>query len=167
MNRFAEPSRSVQKLLSQPPSSPRLLHGRLLDNIHRVAQKQRNSSQPESKMCQCSLAAVISPNADRFLGDRYRFAVCYGTVALSVSDVGVLWLNGWMDQDATWCGGRGRRRCVRWGPRRGSERIRGHFRHIAAMSHEISLTVVVANAGQLPGFSAAPRMYNQWSDSAV
>ena len=71
-----------------------------------------------------------------------------------------------MDQDATWCGGRGRRHRVRWGPRRGSERIRGHFRHIAAMSHEISLTVV-ANAGQLPGFSAAPCMYNQRSDGWV
>ena len=30
--------------------------------------------------------------------------------------VGVLWLNGWMDQGATWCGGRPRprRHCVRW-----------------------------------------------------
>jgi len=29
-----------------------------------------------------------------------------------------LWPNGWMDQDATWSGGRPRRRphCVRWGP---------------------------------------------------
>jgi len=35
-----------------------------------------------------------------------------------VSDVGVLWINGWMDQDATWYGGRprSRRHCVRWGP---------------------------------------------------
>ena len=30
----------------------------------------------------------------------------------------LLWLNSWMDQDATWYGGRPwpRRRCVRWGP---------------------------------------------------
>ena len=30
---------------------------------------------------------------------------------------GLLWPNGWMDQDATWYGGkrRPRRRCVRWG----------------------------------------------------
>jgi len=30
----------------------------------------------------------------------------------------VLWQNGWMDQDATWYGGRPRprRHCVRWGP---------------------------------------------------
>jgi len=29
----------------------------------------------------------------------------------------LLWPNGWMDQDATWCGGepRPRRHCVRWG----------------------------------------------------
>ena len=51
MNRRAEPSRSVQKLLSQPPSSPRLLHGSLLDNIHMVAQKQLNSSQPLNLKC--------------------------------------------------------------------------------------------------------------------
>jgi len=28
----------------------------------------------------------------------------------------LLWPNSWMDQDATWCGGRPRRHCVRWGP---------------------------------------------------
>ena len=35
---------------------------------------------------------------------------------LSVCDVGVLWPNGWMDQDETWHGGRPRPRpyCVRW-----------------------------------------------------
>jgi len=35
-----------------------------------------------------------------------RFVLCYGTVVLSVSNVGVLWPNGWMDQDTTWYGGR-------------------------------------------------------------
>ena len=32
----------------------------------------------------------------------------------------LLWPNGWMDQDATWYGGRPRPRqlCVRWGPKR-------------------------------------------------
>jgi len=56
-----------------------------------------------------------------------RFALCYQTVVrpvclhvlsiLSVSDVGVLWPNGWMDQDETWHEGRPRLRphCVRWG----------------------------------------------------
>jgi len=44
---------------------------------------------------------------------RYRSIVC-----LSVSDVGVLCPNGWMDQDETWHGGRPRARphCVTWGP---------------------------------------------------
>jgi len=48
----------------------------------------------------------------------------YGTVGLSAlstdihCNVGVLWPNGWMDQDTTWYGGRPRprRRCLRWGP---------------------------------------------------
>ena len=45
---------------------------------------------------------------------------------LSVCDVGVLWPNGWMDQDETWHGGRPwpRPHCVRWGssspPQRGT-----------------------------------------------
>jgi len=36
---------------------------------------------------------------------------------LSVCDVGILWPNGWMDQDETWHGCRPRPRphCVRWG----------------------------------------------------
>jgi len=51
-----------------------------------------------------------------------RFALCYQTVVclsiLSVYDVGVLWPNGWMDQDETWHGGMPwpRRHCVTWGP---------------------------------------------------
>jgi len=55
-----------------------------------------------------------------FLSDRYKlwFAVCYGTVVLSVCNVGVLWPNSWMDQNATWYGGRPwpTQHCVRWGP---------------------------------------------------
>ena len=37
---------------------------------------------------------------------------------LSVCNVGVLWPNGWMDQDASWYGGRTRprRHCVKWRP---------------------------------------------------
>jgi len=53
-----------------------------------------------------------------------RFAICYWTVVcpirlsctpLSVCDIGVLWPNGWMDQDETWQEGRSRPRphCVR------------------------------------------------------
>ena len=58
-----------------------------------------------------------------------RFALCYQTVVclycfsvcLSVSpvcNVGVLWPNGWTDQDETWHAGRPRPRphCVTWGP---------------------------------------------------
>ena len=51
-----------------------------------------------------------------------RFALCYQTVVclswLPVWDVGVLWPNGWMDQDETWHRGRPRPRphCVRWEP---------------------------------------------------
>jgi len=39
--------------------------------------------------------------------------------SLSVCDVGILWPNGWMDQDATWYSGRPwpRQHCVRWGLR--------------------------------------------------
>jgi len=50
-----------------------------------------------------------------------RFALCYQTVVclacpvcLSVTDVGVLWPNGWTDQDETWHAGRPH--CTRWGP---------------------------------------------------
>jgi len=55
-----------------------------------------------------------------------RFALCYQTVVclsvcLSVGvscNVGILWPNGWMDQVATWYGGRPQPRphCFRWGP---------------------------------------------------
>jgi len=42
-----------------------------------------------------------------------RFTLCYQTVVCHVCpvcDVGVLWPNGWMDEDATWYGGRPRPR---------------------------------------------------------
>jgi len=63
------------------------------------------------------------------------FALCYRTVVcpvLSVCDVGVLWPNGWMDQDATWYGGRSRtrRHCVRWAPispQKGAHQPLPHF----------------------------------------
>jgi len=54
-----------------------------------------------------------------------RFALCYQTVVclsvclvLSVCDVGVLWQNGWTDQDETRHAGMPRPwpHCVRWGP---------------------------------------------------
>jgi len=45
------------------------------------------------------------------------FALCYWTVVCPVCGVDVLWPNGWMDQDPTWCEGRPRPspHCVRWG----------------------------------------------------
>jgi len=59
------------------------------------------------------------------LSATWRFALRYRTVVLSVCpsclsvcDVGVLWPNGWMDQDEAWHRGRPRPRSywVRWGP---------------------------------------------------
>jgi len=55
-----------------------------------------------------------------------RFALCYQIIflcvcpvlsCLPVYNVGVLWPNGWIDQDETWHGGRPQLRphCVRWG----------------------------------------------------
>jgi len=56
-----------------------------------------------------------------------RFVLCYQSVVLSVPsvcNVGVLWPNGWMDQDATWYVDRPwpRPHCVRWGPNSPTER---------------------------------------------
>jgi len=47
-----------------------------------------------------------------------RCLSCLFCPASSVCDVGVLWLNVWMDQDETWRAGRPRPwpHCVRWGP---------------------------------------------------
>jgi len=57
-----------------------------------------------------------------------RFAICCRTVVCvsvcpvmsvcPVCDVGVLWPNGWMDQDETWHSGKPRPwpHCIRWGP---------------------------------------------------
>jgi len=68
-----------------------------------------------------------------------RFAQCYRSVVclsvcpvLSVYDVGVLWPNGWMDQDKTWCVGRPRPRphCVRRGP--SSSSSNGHSPQFSA-----------------------------------
>jgi len=62
---------------------------------------------------------------DWFIGRLFTewFALCCQTVVclsvLSFCDVGVLWPNGWMDQDETWLAGRPRPpwpHCVRWGP---------------------------------------------------
>jgi len=69
-----------------------------------------------------------------------RFAFAIGPLSVCVSlclscNVGVLWPNGWMDQDATWYGGRPwpTPHCVRWGPTSPTERgaaARPHFRFL-------------------------------------
>ena len=76
-----------------------------------------------------------------------RFALCYLTVvclSCHVCDVGVLWQNGWMDQDETWHGRRPRprRHCVRWRP---SSPQKGH---------SSSLFSVHVNCGQTVAISA-------------
>ena len=72
-----------------------------------------------------------------------RFVLCYLTVVCPVCDVGVLWPNGWMDQDlsllwpngcmdqdAIWYGGRlWRPHCVRQGP---SSPKKGHSPQFSA-----------------------------------
>jgi len=44
--------------------------------------------------------------------------ICLSVLSCPVCNVGVLWPNGWMDQDETWYAGRPRPwpHCVRWGP---------------------------------------------------
>ena len=58
-------------------------------------------------ICFCQYHAVVSCFIKiRIFGRPFlkRFALCYRvpSVSLSVCDVGVLWPNGWMDQDETW-----------------------------------------------------------------
>jgi len=57
----------------------------------------------------CGFWATICKTVRPMLSDRLS--------VLSVCDVGVLWPNGWMDQDQTWHAGRPRPwpHCVRWG----------------------------------------------------
>ena len=78
--------------------------------------------------------------------------LCY----LSVCGVGVLWPNGWMDQDETWHGGRPRLRphCVRWGPSSAPLEKRGHPAQFSAhvycgqtVAHLIYCSALVSNAG--------------------
>jgi len=51
-------------------------------------------------MFACSWATVCKA-VRLMLSDRCLIVLS----VLSVCDVGVLWRNGWMDQDAIWCGG--------------------------------------------------------------
>ena len=72
----------------------------------------RNPARPTDKFCQILSIIFGRPFVK-------RFALCYWTVvclSCPVCDVGVLWLNAWMDQVETWHGGRPRPQpqCIRW-----------------------------------------------------
>ena len=62
---------------------------------------------------------------------------------LSVCNFGVVWPNGWMDQDETWHSGRHRPHCVRWGP---SFPSKGHSPQFSAHFH----------CGQMAGWIKMP-----------
>ena len=76
-----------------------------------------------------------------------RFALCYRTVVClsvcPVCDVGVLWPNGWTDQDETCQVGRPRPwpHCVRWGPSSPSPKGAGppspNFRPISVVAKRL------------------------------
>jgi len=67
-----------------------------------------------------SAYCFIIAHFSHFFGQPFvkQIALCYQTVVLSVCDVGVLWPNGWTNQDETWHAGRPspRPHCVRWRP---------------------------------------------------
>jgi len=65
---------------------------------------------PESEATGCWPAML--PLVFSFWATVTRNGSPYAVWPLSVCNVGVLWPNGWMDQDSTWP----RRYCVRWGP---------------------------------------------------
>ena len=61
---------------------------------------------------------------------------CLSVLSACRPNVGVLWPNGCMDQDATWYGGsfRPRPRCVRWGPSSPSRKEHSSPRSFRPMS---------------------------------
>ena len=63
--------------------------------------------------CWATVCKTVRP----MLSDRCPVCLSVCLSFLSVCDVGVLWLNGWMDQDETWDAGRPRPwpHSVRWG----------------------------------------------------
>jgi len=75
------------------------------------------------------------------------------TVCLSVCNMGVLWPNGYTDQDATWYGGRPRprRHCVRWGPSSPMERGTSASQFAVARSHISAIAELLFSF--LPSFS--------------
>jgi len=63
--------------------------------LHRAKQRNDRNFKPT---CQASFLATVCKTVRPMLRDR----CLYCPVCLSVCDVGELWPNGWMDQDATW-----------------------------------------------------------------
>jgi len=61
---------------------------------------------------------MASRSVEPFLGNRLLNGSPCAITLLSVCGVGVLWPNGWMDEDETWHAGRPRPwpHCVRWRP---------------------------------------------------
>ena len=69
--------------------------------------------------CITTFWATVCKTIRPILSESVCLSVCL-SVCRCVCDFGVLWPNGWMDQDATWHEGRPqpRRLSVRWGPSR-------------------------------------------------
>jgi len=78
--------------------------------MHRL-RRQSDSDMSAGEMFWCSFWATVCKTVRPMLLD-------HCPVSLSVCDVGVLWPDGWMDQDETWHEGRPRpwQHSVRWGP---------------------------------------------------
>jgi len=77
------------------------------------SQVQLNEAKETVKVYHHAKGGVIGhaiTKISRFLGDRSfvkQLALSYRTVVCPVCNDGVLWPNGWMDQDATWYEGIG------------------------------------------------------------
>jgi len=84
----------------------------------------------------CDVSLFGRPFVKRF-APRYRTAICASAClpVVSVCDVGILWPNGWLNQDEIWHGGRPRprphcgRRTQLLSPKRGTSSPL-NFRHI-------------------------------------
>jgi len=86
------------------PGVCRLCFGALMRFYTRVVQRRQRRPGPIANPGFVFFGATVCKTVRPVLWDR----------CLSVCNVGVLWPNGWMDQDAAWYGGRLTRHCVRW-----------------------------------------------------
>jgi len=98
-------------------------------------------------ICQMSMlreenvsTAIVATSSEGFrLPFIKRFALCYRTVVcpdypVCLYNVGVLWPNGWMNQDQNATRYVGRHHCVRWGPSSPIERGTAPLPHSRLMS---------------------------------